>query len=74
MDPDTLETIGTYTFDGQTDEKTPFTAHPKFDPATGDMMVRRALALSSTHEPRSFYSILSLRLSATAQKATQRQT
>ncbi|KAK4447351.1 carotenoid oxygenase [Podospora aff. communis PSN243] len=37
MDPDTLETIGRYDFEGQIDAPT-FTAHPKFDPATGEMV------------------------------------
>jgi carotenoid cleavage dioxygenase-like enzyme len=37
MDPVTLETIGRYDFDGQVQSPT-FTAHPKFDPATGEMV------------------------------------
>ncbi|KAK3689088.1 carotenoid oxygenase [Podospora appendiculata] len=37
LDPDTLETIGLQTFDGQLPSLT-FTAHPKFDPATGEMV------------------------------------
>ncbi|KZO94314.1 putative carotenoid cleavage dioxygenase [Calocera viscosa TUFC12733] len=37
MDPTTLETFGVWDFQGQI--KTPtFTAHPKFDPLTGDMV------------------------------------
>lgn len=37
MDPVTLETLGRYDFEGQI--KTPtFTAHPKFDPETGEMI------------------------------------
>lgn len=37
MDPVTLETLGRYDFEGQI--KTPtFTAHPKFDPDTGEMV------------------------------------
>ncbi|KAF3763849.1 carotenoid oxygenase [Cryphonectria parasitica EP155] len=37
MDPVTLETLGRYDFEGQV--KTPtFTAHPKFDPDTGEMI------------------------------------
>lgn len=37
MDPVTLETLGRYDFEGQI--KTPtFTAHPKFDPDTGEMI------------------------------------
>ena len=37
MDPDTLETIGLWDFDGQLPSVT-FTAHPKFDPATKEMV------------------------------------
>lgn len=37
MDPDTLDTIGRYDFDGQVLSPT-FTAHPKFDPETGEMV------------------------------------
>jgi carotenoid cleavage dioxygenase-like enzyme len=37
MDPETLETIGIETFDGQLQSET-FTAHPKFDPKTGEMV------------------------------------
>ncbi len=37
MDPETLETHGLYTFDGQLPSLT-FTAHPKFDPKTGEMI------------------------------------
>ncbi|USP80527.1 hypothetical protein yc1106_07801 [Curvularia clavata] len=37
MDPITLETIGRYDFDGQVQSPT-FTAHPKFDPDTGEMV------------------------------------
>ncbi|EMC96623.1 hypothetical protein BAUCODRAFT_24360 [Baudoinia panamericana UAMH 10762] len=37
MDPATLETIGRYDFEGQVRSPT-FTAHPKFDPVTGDMV------------------------------------
>ncbi|CAG8981822.1 hypothetical protein HYALB_00013987 [Hymenoscyphus albidus] len=36
MDPVTLETIGRYDFEGQVESPT-FTAHPKFDPITGEM-------------------------------------
>ncbi|KAM5353443.1 hypothetical protein ACJ41O_000093 [Fusarium nematophilum] len=37
MDPSTLETLGRYDFEGQM--KAPcFTAHPKFDPDTGEMV------------------------------------
>lgn len=37
MDPVTLETIGRYDFEGQIQSPT-FTAHPKFDPETGEMI------------------------------------
>ncbi|KAJ5918299.1 hypothetical protein N7454_010674 [Penicillium verhagenii] len=37
MDPVTLETIGRYDFEGQVRAPT-FTAHPKFDPKTGEMV------------------------------------
>ncbi|KAF2178987.1 9-cis-epoxycarotenoid dioxygenase-like protein [Zopfia rhizophila CBS 207.26] len=37
MDPRTLETTGRYDFDGQVKSPT-FTAHPKFDPETGEMV------------------------------------
>ena len=37
MDPKTLETIGRYDFEGQILSPT-FTAHPKFDPDTGEML------------------------------------
>lgn len=37
LDPVTLETIGLYDFDGQLTSAT-FTAHPKFDPETGDLL------------------------------------
>ena len=37
MDPNTLETIGLETFDGQLPSLT-FTAHPKFDPVTRDLV------------------------------------
>ncbi|MGN8001495.1 carotenoid oxygenase family protein [Sphingomonas sp. 22176] len=37
VDPETLETIGEWDFQGQIGN-TPFTAHPKFDPANGNML------------------------------------
>lgn len=37
MDPETLETIGLYDFDGQLPSLT-FTAHPKIDPISGDLV------------------------------------
>jgi carotenoid cleavage dioxygenase-like enzyme len=38
LDPDTLATRGPYNFDGQLNEFSPFSAHPKFDRATGEML------------------------------------
>jgi carotenoid cleavage dioxygenase-like enzyme len=38
LDPNTLETLGLYTFGGQLKSRT-FSAHPKFDPETGEMVV-----------------------------------
>lgn len=37
LDPVTLETRGTYTFGGRLNEVSPFSAHPKYDPDTGEM-------------------------------------
>jgi carotenoid cleavage dioxygenase-like enzyme len=37
LDPVTLETRGVCTFRGQLNEISPFAAHPKFDPSTGEM-------------------------------------
>lgn len=37
IDPITLETRGLYTFDGQLNEITPFSAHPKIDHRTGEL-------------------------------------
>ena len=37
LDPQTLETRGLFTFNGQLNEITPFSAHPKFDHRTGEM-------------------------------------
>lgn len=37
IDPNTLETIGPWDFDGQYQSQT-FTAHPKIDPVSGDMV------------------------------------
>lgn len=37
LDPTTLATLGRYDFEGQITSPT-FTAHPKFDPDTGDMV------------------------------------
>ena len=37
LDPITLETCGKFTFGGCLNDLSPFAAHPKFDPATGEM-------------------------------------
>ena len=37
LDPVTLETRGVYTFSGSLNEVSPFAAHPKFDPSTGEL-------------------------------------
>jgi all-trans-8'-apo-beta-carotenal 15,15'-oxygenase len=37
IDPATLETIGEMDFDGSLEARTPFSAHPHRDPATGDI-------------------------------------
>jgi len=37
LDPETLETRGQFTFNGRLNEASPFSAHPKFDQATGEM-------------------------------------
>ena len=37
LDPVTLETRGAFTFGGHLNEISPFSAHPKFDPTTGEM-------------------------------------
>ena len=38
LDPVTLETRGEYTFGGKLNALAPFSAHPKIDPATGEMI------------------------------------
>jgi all-trans-8'-apo-beta-carotenal 15,15'-oxygenase len=37
LDPVTLDTRGVFTFRGHLNEISPFSAHPKFDPTTGEM-------------------------------------
>jgi all-trans-8'-apo-beta-carotenal 15,15'-oxygenase len=37
LDPETLETIGQFTFNGRLNDASPMAAHPKFDPETGEM-------------------------------------
>lgn len=38
LDPDSLETVGEHTFGGRLNAVTPFSAHPKFDSDTGEML------------------------------------
>lgn len=38
LDPETLETRGLYNFEGGLNEISPFSAHPKIDPATGELV------------------------------------
>jgi carotenoid cleavage dioxygenase-like enzyme len=38
LDPETLETRGVFTFGGDVNEVTPFSAHPKTDPDTGGLV------------------------------------
>lgn len=38
LDPETLETRGEHTFGGRLNPISPFSAHPRFDPATGEMV------------------------------------
>jgi all-trans-8'-apo-beta-carotenal 15,15'-oxygenase len=53
IDPDTLETQGVYDFGGALTEISPFSAHPKRDPATGELM---NLGVSfSSRDPRLNY-------------------
>ena len=37
LDPDTLDTRGQFTFSGRLNNASPFSAHPKFDPESGEM-------------------------------------
>lgn len=37
LDPETLETIGQFTFNGRLNDASPMAAHPKFDAETGEM-------------------------------------
>jgi all-trans-8'-apo-beta-carotenal 15,15'-oxygenase len=37
LDPVTLQTRGSFDFDGQLNEISPFAAHPKFDPGSGEL-------------------------------------
>ena len=37
LDPDTLKTVGQFTFNGRLNDASPMAAHPKFDAETGEM-------------------------------------
>lgn len=50
LDPVTLETRGMFTFGGHLNEVSPFSAHPKFDPTTGELF-NFGIAFSAT-QPR----------------------
>jgi all-trans-8'-apo-beta-carotenal 15,15'-oxygenase len=50
LDPVTLETRGVFTFGDRLNDVSPFSAHPKFDPATGEMF-NFGVAFSAT-QPR----------------------
>ena len=53
LDPVTLETRGVFDFDGQIPGRT-FTAHPKIDPVTGDMI---AFSYNSTGRPDPYINL-----------------
>jgi all-trans-8'-apo-beta-carotenal 15,15'-oxygenase len=50
LDPATLETLGVFTFGDRLNDVSPFSAHPRFDPATGEMF-NFGVAFSAT-QPR----------------------
>ncbi len=54
LDPVTLETRGEYDFHGALTEVTPFSAHPKWDPATGHM-VNFGISFSAVHPMLNIY-------------------
>lgn len=56
MDPETLETIGNWDFGGRMTSQT-FTAHPKFDPATGEMLAFGYAAKGLCTRDMVFYTI-----------------
>jgi carotenoid cleavage dioxygenase-like enzyme len=56
MDPKTLETIGLWDFDGQLPSLT-FTAHPKFDPLTREMVCFGYEAKGDGTQDVCYYSI-----------------
>lgn len=56
LDPLTLETRGVHTFGGRLNEVSPFSAHPKIDPVTGDML-NFGIAFSATNPQLHVYCI-----------------
>jgi carotenoid cleavage dioxygenase-like enzyme len=54
LDPDTLETRGLYTFGGALNPLSPFAAHPKIDPETGEMF-NFGVSFSSTQPSLNLY-------------------
>ncbi|HEX4346313.1 MAG TPA: carotenoid oxygenase family protein [Vicinamibacterales bacterium] len=57
MDPVTLDTRGLYTFDGQINEITPFSAHPKVDHDTGELF-NFGVSFSATAPMMTLYRFL----------------
>ncbi|MGE0454528.1 MAG: carotenoid oxygenase family protein [Vicinamibacteria bacterium] len=54
LDPLTLETRGPYTFGGALNEVSPFSAHPKIDPASGEMF-NFGMSYSPAHPTLNLY-------------------
>ncbi len=54
LDPMTLDTRGPYTFGGRLNEVSPFSAHPKVDPITGEVM-NFGVAFSATNPQLHIY-------------------
>lgn len=54
LDPVTLETRGVFTFHGRLNEVSPFSAHPKIDPRTGEMF-NFGIFFSETHPTLTLY-------------------
>jgi all-trans-8'-apo-beta-carotenal 15,15'-oxygenase len=53
LDPENLETRGQFTFGGRLNDASPFAAHPKFDPETGEMF--NFGIFFSPHSPRLYF-------------------
>ncbi|HEV3036558.1 MAG TPA: carotenoid oxygenase family protein [Candidatus Angelobacter sp.] len=53
LDPVTLETRGQFTFNKRLNDASPFSAHPKFDPETGEIF--NFGIFFSTHAPRLYF-------------------